>query len=157
MSSDFTWTDGNYLSQLLGISPLMDGNKLRIWYWGYDLAEVSPTDTTYHVHSVDSHLHPDIGHWGIGTSEYVFSEMANLSEEDKTDATITIDYHGKKGTIRTDNSLQSIINIYSVNGQLLYQNTFINSLDFTIEYDGLILINVSNEYSVFTKKFISHN
>jgi hypothetical protein len=156
MSSDFTWTDGNYLSELLGPTPLMDGNRLRIWYWGYDLAEVSPTDTTYHVHLVDSDLHPDIGHWGIGTSEYVFTDMTSLSENDKTSGMITIDYFGNKGAIRTDNSAQSNINIYSVNGQLLYQNTFTNAIDFRLEYDGLILINVSNEYATVTKKYISH-
>ncbi len=156
MSSDFTWTDGNYLSQLLGISPLMDNNRLRIWYWGYDLAEISLTDTTYHVHSVDSHLHPDVGHWGIGTSEYEFSDMSSLSKEDKVEENIAIEYNGKKGTIRTNNLLQSMVNIYSINGQLLYHNEFINSLEFTFEYDGVILINVSNEYAAHTKKFVSH-
>ena len=75
MSNDFPWTDGNYLSQLLGVAPLMDDNRLRMWYWGYDLAEINPTDTTYHVHSVGSDLHPNPGHWGIGTSEYLFNEI----------------------------------------------------------------------------------
>lgn len=30
MAEDFDWNDGNYLSQLLGATPLMDGNRLRI-------------------------------------------------------------------------------------------------------------------------------
>jgi len=81
MSSDFAWTDGNYLSQLLGVAPLMDGNRLRLWYWGYDLAEIGPLDTTYHVHLVGADLHPDSDHWGIGTSEYLFSNMTTSFEE----------------------------------------------------------------------------
>ena len=81
MSSDFAWTDGNYLSQLLGVAPLMDGNRLRLWYWGYDLAEIGPLDTTYHVHLVGADLHPDFDHWGIGTSEYLFSNMTTSFEE----------------------------------------------------------------------------
>ncbi len=76
MSSDFAWTDGNYLSQLLGVAPLMDGNRLRLWYWGYDLAEIGPLDTTYHVHLVGADLHPDSDHWGIGTSDYLSNRLS---------------------------------------------------------------------------------
>ncbi|NOQ72527.1 MAG: hypothetical protein GQ574_11025 [Crocinitomix sp.] len=155
MSNDFDWTDGNYLSQLLGATPLMDDNKLRIWYWGYDLAEVSPTDTTYHVHLVGSDLHPDIGHWGIGTSEYLFIDVSTIAEADQIDPSITIKYNRNAGTIETNNTLPSVINIYSVTGQLLYRNTFTNSLNFNIDYDGLILISVSNDDSILTKKYIS--
>ena len=79
MSNDFPWTDGNYLSQLLGVAPLMDNNRLRIWYWGYNLAEINTVDTTYNVHLVGPDLHPDSGHWGIGTSEYLFR---NITEDD---------------------------------------------------------------------------
>jgi len=157
MSSDFAWTDGNYLSQLLGVAPLMDGNRLRLWYWGYDLAEIGPIDTIYHVHLVGPDLHPDIDHWGIGTSEYVFSNITNISEKDEIDPNITIEYHHNKGTIKINNSLPSVINIYSVSGQLLYRNTFTNTLNFNIDYDGLILINVINDNAVFTQKYISSN
>jgi hypothetical protein len=59
----------------------MDGNRLRLWYWGYDLAEIGPLDTTYHVHLVGADLHPDSDHWGIGTSEYLFSNMTTSFEE----------------------------------------------------------------------------
>ena len=153
----FTWTDGNYLSQLLGATPLMDGNKLRIWYWGYDLAEISPADTTYHVHLVGSDLHPDTGHWGIGTSEYLFSNITNMTEEDEIDPNISIQYYQNKGTINTNNTLPSVINVFSVSGQLLFRKPFTNRLNFNIDYDGLILINVTNDYSVLTKKYISYN
>jgi hypothetical protein len=157
MSSDFEWTDGNYLSQLLGATPLMDGNRLRIWYWGYDLAEINPIDTTFHVHLVGSDLHPDEGHWGIGTSEYLFTSIVNIAEEDEVDPNITLTYYGNKGTVTTNNTLPSEVNVYSVNGQLLYRNTFTNSINFNINYEGLILINVTNGYSTQTKKYISSN
>jgi len=157
MSEDFTWTDGNYLSQLLGITPLMDSNRLRIWYWGYDLAQISPIDTAYHVHLVGSDLHPNIGHWGIGTSEYVFTNMTSITENNEINPNISIEYYHNKGIIKTNNTLPSVINIYSISGQLLYQNKFTNTLNFNIDYDGLILINVNNDSSVLTKKYFSSN
>jgi len=155
MSNDFTWTDGNYLSQLLGVTPLMDDNRLRIWYWGYDLAQISRTDTTYHVHLVGADLHPNINHWGIGTSEYLFSNITNVTKGNEIDSNITMEYYQNRGVIKTNNASLSVINVYSISGQLLYRNTFINILSFNIDYDGLILINVTNDYSVLTKKYIS--
>lgn len=155
-SADFTWTDGNYLSQLLGVTPLMDDNRLRIWYWGYDLAEVSATDTTYHVHLVGSDLHPNTGHWGIGTSEFVFNNIiTNINDKEEIDPSITTYYYQNKGDVEINNELESIINIHTIHGQLLYRNTFKNTLSFNIDYDGLILITVINGKSVLTKKYIS--
>jgi len=156
-SEDFTWTDGNYLSQLLGATPLMDGNRLRLWYWGYDLAQVGPIDTTYHVHLVGTDLHPDTNHWGIGTSEYVFSKSTKIKDENKIDPNITIAFYQNKGAINTNNKLPSVINVFSVNGQLLYRNTFINTLNFHLDYEGLIFIKISNDNSTLTKKYISFN
>lgn len=158
MSSDFEWSDGNYLSQLLGPTPLMDGNKLRIWYWGYDLAEIGAVDTVFHVNVVGSDFHPKPGHWGIGTSEYIFNDiLTNITEKDEIDPDIKIEYYRNKGVVRTNNASPSTINIYSINGRLLYRNTFTNTLHFNIDYEGLILINVSNKNSVLTKKGISFN
>ena len=155
MGSDFTWTDGNYLSQLLGATPLMDSNKLRIWYWGYDLAQIGPIDTTYHVHLVGSDLHPDRNQWGIGTSQYIFNNSTSIAENDVINPDISIKYHQNKGAIKINNMRPSIINIYSLNGQLLYRKTFTNSLSFNLNYRGLIFINVINDNSVLTNKYIS--
>jgi hypothetical protein len=155
MASDFNWTDGNYLSQLLGATPLMDGNRLRLWYWGYDLAQVSPIDTTYHIYSNGPDNYPEPGHWGIGTSEYVYPSMANITEKNYIDQNIMIEYNKNLGIINTDNSLPSVVNIYSISGQLLYHNTFTNTHNFNINYSGVILIHVINDGSILTKKFIS--
>jgi hypothetical protein len=157
MAIDFPWTDGNYLAQLLGPAPLMDGNKLRIWYWGYDLAQIGPTDTTYHVNTVGSDFHPNVGHWGVGTSEFVFDNITSITEKEETNSAFEIKYYQNKGIIKVNNTLPSVINIYSVSGQLLYKNTFTNTHRFNIDYDGLILINVMNDNSVLTKKYISFN
>jgi hypothetical protein len=155
MSDEFTWTDGNYLSQLLGPAPLMDGNRLRVWYWGYDLAEIGPVDTSYHVTLVGNNLIPNVGQWGIGTSEYLFDSISDLHEEGEIDSSISIEYYGNHGHIETQTALPSIVHVYSVNGQLLYRNTFKKVLNFNIDYNGLILINVSNDKSVRSKKCFS--
>lgn len=76
---DFNWTNGDYLSELRSITPLMDDNgRLRIWYAGNRLADVSGTDTTYHI-TFDSlgGIHADPNYWGIGTSEYQFANTPN--------------------------------------------------------------------------------
>ena len=155
MASDFSWTDGNYLSQLLGVTPLMDGNRLRLWYWGYDLAQVVLTDTTYHVYANGLDNYPNPGHWGIGTSEYVFTSMANITQENYIDQNILIEYNKNVGIINTNNTLPSVVNVYSLSGQLLYCNTFTKALKFKIDYNGVILIHVINNDSVITEKFIS--
>ncbi|MFK8037306.1 MAG: hypothetical protein AB8B74_03365 [Crocinitomicaceae bacterium] len=155
MSDDFTWTDGNYLSQLLGATPVMDGNRLRIWYWGYDLAEIGPTDTTYHVNLVGTDLHPNVGQWGIGTSEYLFTNTTNAIEETKIVPNISINYFQNKGSVKINSNSPSIINIYAVTGQLLYTKPFTASINFDIDYNGIILINVINDKNMTTQKFVS--
>jgi hypothetical protein len=133
----------------------MDGNRLRIWYWGYDLAQISPTDTTYHVNLVGSDLHPQTGQWGIGTSQYVYTNMASVTEHENITSDITIGYYQNLGTITVPNDLPSLLNVYSINGQLIYQNTFTNTINFNVDYEGVILINVVNDNSVETKKYVS--
>lgn len=91
----------------------------------------------------------------MGTSEFIFSNMTDIIGKDEIDPNIAIHYYQNKGVVETKNNLQSIINVYSINGQLLYRNTFTNTLNFNIDYDGLILINVINDNSVLTQKHIS--
>ena len=158
LASDFTWTDGNYLSQLLGVTPLMDGNRLRLWYWGYDLAQINPTDitdTSYNVHLVGTDLHPDVGHWGIGTSEYVFPDLTDIKNPTIAKSDISIHYYKNKGFIETESQIPSTMKVYSISGQLLFEKTFTKSLHFNIDYNGLVLINVTNKNSVLTKKYYS--
>jgi len=157
MSEDFNWTNGNYLSQLLGATPLMDGNRLRLWYWGYNLAEIELLDTTYHVNQVGPIAIPNPGHWGIGTSEYVFTNMANTSNLHLKNTPISINTYNNKGKVWVSNSSLSTLSIFSITGQLLFKNTFTETLNFNINHKGLVFIHVVNENSVITKKHISTN
>ena len=157
--SDFAWTDGNYGAEILGVNSLFDGNRLRIWYSGHNISNIDTAgglnDTTYNVHFIGNELHVNSGFWGIGTSEYVFPNTTSTDETADINKNVTIQYYQNKGVVSTNNSLPSVINIYSVSGQLLYRDNFKNTLHFNIDYDGLILINVTNDSAVLTKKYIS--
>jgi hypothetical protein len=162
--SDFAWTNGNFSAEIWGINPLLDGDRLRIWYAGHNISSIDTAgganDTTYNVFfigGIGGELHVNPGFWGIGTSEYVFPNTTNISEQNEVNSAIAIKYHQNKGVIKVNNELPSLINIYSVSGQLLYKNTFTNTLNFNIDYNGLILINVINDNSVLTQKYISSN
>lgn len=76
---DFNWTNGDYLSEIRSITPLMDDNgRLRIWYAGNRIADISGTDTTYHATIDSTGLHIDPDFWGIGTSEYQFTNSTAI-------------------------------------------------------------------------------
>lgn len=71
---DFEWTNGEYLSEIRSITPILDDDgSMRIWYAGNRLADVSGADTVYHIY-FDSiggmHVFPN--YWGIGTSSFSF-------------------------------------------------------------------------------------
>lgn len=158
---DFTWTNGNFSGEIRSITPLLDGNRLRIWYSGHNISSIDTTgginDTTYNVHFLGGELHVDSGFWAMGTSEYVFNNVITIdkiiTEKDYT----TIQYYQNKGFIKINNSQPSVINIYSVSGLLLYKKAFTNIHHFNIDYNGLILIHIVNNNSIITKKFISYN
>ncbi|MFT6747259.1 MAG: putative GH43/DUF377 family glycosyl hydrolase [Glaciecola sp.] len=159
--SDFDWTNGNFGAEIFAPTPLLDGNKLRIWYSGYNLTSIDTTnmknDTTYNAHFIGEELHVNSGFWGMGTSEYVFDNLTSTIPKDEINSTITINYHQGKGTVSVDNTLPSIINIYSTVGELLYRSTFTSALNFSVDFEGLILINVMNDNSVLTHKIVSSN
>lgn len=78
---DFSWTNGNYLSEIRSITPLMDDNgRLRIWYAGNHIGDISGTDTTYHITADSAGIHVDPEYWGIGTSEYQFSGITSVND-----------------------------------------------------------------------------
>lgn len=82
--SDFAWTDGNYGAEILGVNSLLDGNRLRIWYSGHNISSIDTAgglnDTTYNVHFIGNELHVNSGFWGIGTSEYVFTNLTGVED-----------------------------------------------------------------------------
>jgi hypothetical protein len=90
--SDFEWTDGDYLSNLLAITPLLEEDgRLRIWYSGQRIADINGVDTTYHV-TFDENgvLHVDPDYWGIGTSEYLFPNFNSIAELNENDLEIEL-------------------------------------------------------------------
>jgi hypothetical protein len=159
--SDFAWTDGNFGAEIFAINPLLDGSRLRIWYSGHNISSIDTTgglnDTTYNAHFIGNEIHVNSGFWGIGTSEYLFPSLTSLNETENVNKNISIQYYQNKGVIKINNSLQSLINVYSISGQLLYKGTFKKDHNFNLDYNGLILINIINDNIVATKKYISSN
>ncbi|MGB1032263.1 MAG: hypothetical protein ACPGWM_06600, partial [Flavobacteriales bacterium] len=90
--NDFPWTNGNYLAEIRSITPLMDGDNLRIWYSGHNISEIDTltNDTTNHVFFIGDELHVNYGNWGIGTSEYLFDTSSSLTENKNDDPGIKI-------------------------------------------------------------------
>ena len=154
--SDFPWTNGNYLAEIRSITPLLDGNRLRIWYAGHNIANIDTVrnDTTYNLHFIGNELHVDSGYWAIGTSEFIFTNPIGINET-AINQNISILYYENNGIIETRNQELSTIKVYAVNGQLLFEKEFTGSLHFNIEYYGLVFINVINGNSILTKKCFS--
>lgn len=75
---DFPWTDGDYLSNLLAPSALLDeGGLLRIWYAGQNIASFVGEDTIYNVTvDLDGTIHVLPEFYGIGTSSYQFPYLS---------------------------------------------------------------------------------
>lgn len=140
---------------------MLDGNRLRIWYSGHNVSSINNTgglnDTTYNVHFIGNELHVYSGYWGIGTSEFMFTRVNSVDKLEDLEQKKSVEYFQNTRSAMTINRESSILNIYATNGQLLYRRTFTNRIDFDVNYDGLILINVTNNNSFLTEKFISTN
>jgi Secretion system C-terminal sorting domain len=80
---DFTWTDGNYLSNLLAPCPLLDDDgTLRIWYAGQNVADIVGTDTLYNVYlDTLGNIQVLPEYYGIGTSSFQFQGLNVTSEK----------------------------------------------------------------------------
>ena len=130
----------------------MDGNKLRLWYWGYDLAQIELLDTTYHVDHVGLDDYPSTNQWGIGTSEYVYNGFASNIENDLPEIKASI--HKTKCNIKVNNSSPTKVYVHSINGSLLSEHSFIDFINFKIDYTGIVILKVVNTNSVLTNKYI---
>ncbi len=162
---DFIWTDGDYLSNLLAITPLMDDNGLlRIWYSGYRLADVNGVDTTYNV-SIDSsgflHVIPD--YWGIGTSTYQFQTPVsnqNLSLN-KSSLSLFPNPSGNFITINSSSSLRGAeIFISEITGNqvlnFIHPHEEMPIIDLHELKSGLYFLSVCREENCRVVKFMVH-
>lgn len=155
---DFTWTDGNNTSQLLAPTPLYEGNKLRLWYSGFNVCDIDTVlnDTTCYVHPVGSELHIDSGHWGIGTSEYTFSTITGITDEGNlNEINIYPNPATNSFTLTFDEINNSSIQIFNLSGQVIYSNKM-NSK--TLEIDtqkwnpGIYFLQLRTSDGKFTTK-----
>ncbi|MBL7889282.1 MAG: T9SS type A sorting domain-containing protein [Bacteroidia bacterium] len=117
---DFSWTNGNYLSEIRSITPLMDDNGLlRVYYAGNHIADISGTDTTYNVTVDGSGIHVMPDYWGIGLSTYQFPVATSIEEM----AMHTLLYPNPASDQimfeSTFNALENYYSIMSIEGKVL--------------------------------------
>jgi hypothetical protein len=161
--ADFDWTNGEYLSEIRSITPFLeDDGLLRIWYAGNRLADVSGSDTTYHVF-FDSLgvMNADPDYWGIGTSEFQFSLINNLNDEPDFNASIHCFPNPANDNvyIRTAQSNQNLsISIYDVFGKIVLQknnlNSQLNRLDVSRLEMGAYIMDIETQGHLSRKKLI---
>lgn len=156
--TDFNWTNGigEYYSEIRSVTPLMDGNKLRIWYAGNRLADIVGTDTTYRLYFEGPQLHADSNYWGMSTSEYIFPTSTSITTNYEKDNDIQIVFNDKNVSISTTSSNECVANIYSITGQLLFRKQFYAVTEFALNYNGILLIQVITDEGISTKKIVAH-
>ncbi len=159
---DFYWTNGSFSSELRSITPLMDDNgRLRIWYAGNNLAEINDTiingttfyDTIYHATVDSAGFHADPNYWGIGTSEYQFTN-STVGLDSKINFTPTVIYPNPAADyiiIRSSKKEEwKIINSY---GQTIASNQRPNTRINLSQFPNGIYYLISNE-SITNKRFV---
>ncbi len=152
---DFNWTNGTFYSEIRSITPLMDDNgKLRIWYAGNRLADVSALgDTTYHI-TVDGlgNLHVDPNYWGIGTSEYQYSIINSINEIN----TNRVSIYPNPTTEKIYLSKTFDIKVIDVLGRQLILETQTNNVNLSHLQNGLYFISIidNNGKIIEQKKII---
>jgi hypothetical protein len=139
--ADFSWTDGEYLSEIRSITPLMDDNGLlRIWYAGNRLADISGVDTTYHIF-FDSlgGLHADPAFWGIGTAEFQFSNPNGLTDP-AWGGTVSLFPNPVTDKLHLQSSKtlkQAILSVFDLTGRNLLTFGSLNGSAFQFDFEAL--------------------
>lgn len=159
---DFSWTDGDYLSEIRSITPLLEENGLlRIWYAGNRIADFTGTDTLYHV-TIDGtgFLHVDPAYWGIGTSEFQF-DLAGITDQEHSFFQLYPNPSSGCFTLFSEIDLGSAsIEVYSSTGRLIKKvepngSNFIQ-LDLTENLPGIYLISVKTNDANWTSTCIKY-
>lgn len=161
--SDFTWTDGNFSAEILGVNALLDGDRLRIWYSGNNITSIDTTgavnDTTYNVFFIGNELHVNTGFWGIGTSEYDFSILTR-AEDLIIDNSIRIYPNPASDMLKVQLPKEYVsksIQIYNSLGYLVKRETLnqSNSIEIKDLPNGIYFLKLDNQsqyYGKFIKK-----
>lgn len=160
--SDFEWTDGDYLSNLLAITPLFEEDgRLRIWYSGQRIADINGTDTTYNV-TIDEEgfLHVDPDYWGIGTSEYIFPDFNSVSESENLSELVLYPNPAKTHVlIHSPIALENAsIEVLDMTGKLIITPKSVNGSTLPLSISslepGVYIIKVSSEKSQWASSLI---
>ncbi len=154
--ADFSWTNGNYLAEIRSITPLLDNNRLRIWYAGHNISEIDTllNDTINHVYFIGNELHVDSGHWAIGTSEYIF-QTGIENKAPLIQGSITIQFQNGEGEVTSEYKGNSIIRIYELSGKLLRESSFKERTQFSYEPKGLFIVNVVSGPHRYSKMLLN--
>ena len=161
--SDFPWTDGNFNAAIWGINPLLDGNRLRIWYAGNNISSIDtsvfPNDTTNNVYFIGNELHVNAGFWGIGTSEYVFPNMTTVSEMSAGNKNITIHPNPTSGqlSISLEEAFTGSLRVLNSLGQVVFKDDFEAVTELNLSLDGpsgLYFIQLEIDGELITKKVV---
>ncbi|MBL4592389.1 MAG: T9SS type A sorting domain-containing protein, partial [Flavobacteriales bacterium] len=161
--SDFPWTDGNFNAAIWGINPLLDGNRLRIWYAGNNISSIDtsvfPNDTTNNVYFIGNELHVNAGFWGIGTSEYVFPNMTTVSEMSAGNKNITIHPNPTSGqlSISLEGAFTGSLRVLNSLGQVVFKDDFEAVTELNLSLDGpsgLYFIQLEIDGELITKKVV---
>lgn len=139
---DFVWTDGDYLSEIRSITPLLDDNGiLRIWYAGNRLADVSGNDTTYNV-IIDSlgNIHVDPDFWGIGTSEYQLLTSDGRHESLAAEPGLQVFPNPARDFIQLkspDGMNKATVRVYDITGRAVKTIAGVNGTVYHLSLEGL--------------------
>ena len=158
--NDFSWTNGNFGAEIRSITPLLDGNRLRIWYSGHNISSIDttvmPNDTTFNVHFLGNELHVDSGYWAMGTSEYIFPDFGGV-EDLIPENSIQVYPNPTKGKVyikTVTNSEMLTISIYSAMGKRLLAINNQKEIDISMLPLGIYFLKVETDGKVITKKII---
>ena len=158
--ADFPWTNGNFSAEIRSITPLLDGNRLRIWYAGHNISSIDTiqNDTTYHVHFVGNELHVDSGFWGIGTSEYIFPNLVGVDDLSMENSIKVYPNPAQdKVFIQTiTNSEGLTVSIYNTVGKRLLTINNQKEIDISMLPQGIYFLNVESDGKVTAKKIIKN-
>jgi hypothetical protein len=159
---DFTWTDGNYLSNLLAPTPLLeDDGTLRIWYAGQNVADIVGSDTTYNV-VIDPfgmvQVLPE--YYGIGTSSYQFPQLnTNFLDNDEPSMKVFPNPTLGELTVALLNvKEESVIFITNTLGKVVREHQIIDEKTTNISIEdldnGIYYVNLNNGLNSKTLKIV---
>lgn len=142
---DFSWTDGNHLSEIRSIDGLYENGELRIWYAGNHIGDIVGTDTTFNAEIINGEIHILPDYWGIGTSEADMSIVTSVHGLEKTQNAFV-----QNNTLYLPNQDSWKISIINTQGQTLIETKSSENLKLPTNLPELYLIRLENDNTIQT-------